>query len=87
MVHYLLPRLQIRGIRNAVYSGRKRFEFAIRFAQTEMSSHQRDFRLLKVPKKDGRLFFRFKEVMGTSVTMSYRVSKNNKHNHRKAACC
>lgn len=51
-------------------------EFAIKFADGDEFS-SKGLQVIESAEKDGRLFFRFKEVMGTSVTMSYRVSKNN----------
>ena len=51
-------------------------EFAIRFADGDEFS-SKGLQVIESAEKDGKLFFRFKEVMGTSVTMSYRVSKNN----------
>lgn len=51
-------------------------EFTIRFTDgSEFSS--KGLPVVESAEKDGRLFFRFKEMMGTTVTMSYRVSKNN----------
>ncbi|MCI9111192.1 MAG: hypothetical protein HFJ99_01295 [Eubacterium sp.] len=51
-------------------------EFAIRFADGDEFS-SKGLQVTESAEKDGKLFFRFKETMGTTVTMSYRVSKNN----------
>lgn len=49
-------------------------EFAIRFADGDEFS-SKGLQVTESAEKDGKLFFRFKETMGTTVTMSYRVSK------------
>ena len=51
-------------------------EFTIRFADGDEFS-SKGLEVTESAEKDGRLFFRFKETFGTTVTMSYRVSKNN----------
>ncbi|MDE6413015.1 MAG: alpha-galactosidase, partial [Eubacterium sp.] len=51
-------------------------EFTVKFADGEEFS-SKGLQVIESAEKNGRLFFRFKEVMGTSVTMSYRVSANN----------
>lgn len=50
-------------------------EFVIKFADgSEFSS--KGLRVAESAEKDGKLFFRFEEVMGTTVTMNYRVAKD-----------
>ncbi len=51
-------------------------EFAIRFADGDEFT-SKGLQVTESAEKDGRLFFRFKETMGTTVTMSFRVSKDN----------
>lgn len=50
-------------------------EFAVKFADGDEFT-SKGLPVVESAEKDGRLFFRFKETMGTTVTMSYRVSKN-----------
>ena len=50
-------------------------EFLIHFADGDEFS-SKSVEVTESAEKDGRLFFRFKETFGTTVTMSYRVSKN-----------
>lgn len=50
-------------------------EFLISFADGDEFS-SKGLEVTESAEKDGRLFFRFKETFGTTVTMSYRVSKN-----------
>ena len=51
-------------------------EFLIKFADGDEFS-SKGLPVTESAEKDGRLFFRFQETFGTTVTMSYRVSSNN----------
>ena len=46
-------------------------EFSIRFADGDEFS-SKGLQVTESAEKDGKLFFRFKETMGTTVTMSYK---------------
>ncbi len=51
-------------------------EFTVRFADGDEFS-SKVLQVDECAEKNGRLFFRFKEYMNTTVTVSYRVSKDN----------